>query len=79
MNGDASAASVTATGSNTARSLQDRAADEINVKDYSTFQAAVAQANTTNKVLRLPPGAYSYTSGSLLTVSVPVIFEPGRY
>jgi hypothetical protein len=74
---DASALTITGTGSNVPRTLAARAADEINALDFTTFQGAVTQATSAGKVLRLPPGAYSYTSGPVLTISVPVIFESG--
>lgn len=74
---DGSGLNITSSGSNVARSAGARAADEINGLDYSTFAAAVAQATSVSKVLRLPPGSYTYTSATALTVSTPVIFEPG--
>jgi hypothetical protein len=75
--GDAGGLSVTATGADTARTNAARAADAVNAKDYSTFAAAAAQAASTGKPLRLPAGSYSYTSGTFLTVTADVIFEPG--
>jgi hypothetical protein len=74
---DASSLTITGTGSNVPRTAAARAADEINALDYASFQAAAGQAASAGKVLRLPPGSYSYTSSTTLTVSAPVIFEPG--
>ena len=74
---DVSGMKVTATGSTASRTTAARAADEINALDYASFQAAVTSAQSAGKVLHLPPASYSYTGGTTLTVSTPVIADPG--
>ncbi|PPQ31776.1 hypothetical protein CCR94_08040 [Rhodoblastus sphagnicola] len=74
--GDASALTITGSGSTVPRTAAARAADETNALDFSSFQAAVTRATAAGKTLRLPAGAYSYTGGSL-QITVPVVFEAG--
>lgn len=68
--GDASATVVTATGSTTARSLANRAADVVNVKDFGAVGDGVtddtaainaATASAADSVVLFPPAEYNYT------------------
>jgi hypothetical protein len=54
---------ITATGGSAARSLSDRFADTVNVKDYASIQAAIT-ASAVGGLVEIPPGAWS-VSGSI--------------
>lgn len=58
MTGRISRAEVVATGTTTPRSLADRAADEVNLKDYTTIQEAFNHSATNNLLLRVNSGTY---------------------
>ncbi len=74
---DVSGMTVSSPGSNVPRTEGARAGDAINALDYTSLSAAAAQASATGRSLRLPAGSYSYAAGTPLTVSAPVVFEPG--
>jgi len=77
--GAMNSSSVTATGSTTARTLANRFADVVNVKDFGAvgdgiaddrpaFILAANAATSGNKSLLIPPGTYYLTGGGLIPI-----------
>jgi hypothetical protein len=86
ISGNASSATALATGSTTARTLANRFADVVNVRDFgavgdgvaddtAAIQAALAVQTATNKLIFLPEGTYKYTAGYIIGMRG---FGPGR-
>jgi hypothetical protein len=80
-------APITATGSTTARSLQDRFADVVNVKDYGavgdgvtddTIAIKAAILAGAGKVVFFPSGTYNYAGNTPATASGTTLQGEGR-
>jgi len=82
--------SVTATGSTTARTLANRFADVVNVKDFgavgngiaddtAAIQAAYNSIPTTGSIVFWPKGQYKTSSSIIVKSNTKTIFDPNAY
>jgi hypothetical protein len=76
-------APITATGSTTARTLANRFADVVNVKDFGAVGDGVADDNSSVLLMIAAVGYVRFSKGNYLlntaSISVPIIFEYGAY